>query len=419
MLAVATEANDMRPGFLPQVCLCYDLCRTNTSGWEGIMKRKTATSLNRRLLSNVENNTTDSVEGEMREPAEAFICPDRHVRERSVLFYETPQPVAFAGEIAGPGSYLALDVLDVPVLLTRSESGELHAFVNACSHRGARVADGCGESRRLVCHFHGWSYSHSGELLGRPQDDCFESEKELLSLQRLPVSEKYGIVVVGLQPGISQVAVDAALEEIGEELASFRLERYRSVGRKQYPVAANWKLVTALSLESYHFATLHRDSVAAVLTHHAVVDTMGRHSRWAFPLKSIERLRDMDEADWPEIIEGSCTYTLFPGVMIIVNSTGAQLIRAEPGANAATSRVNYVGVRAGGVDPGAALQAYTFGGEVFENEDLPVARQCQQGIEAGGRDLLFGRNEPLLQFWHTLWNDNCTPSAPSAGKFHR
>ena len=70
MLAVATEANDMRPGFLPQVCLCYDLYRTNTSGWEGIMKRKTATSLNRRLLSNVEKNTTDSVEGEMREPAE-------------------------------------------------------------------------------------------------------------------------------------------------------------------------------------------------------------------------------------------------------------------------------------------------------------------------------------------------------------
>ena len=82
------------------------------------MKRKIATSLNRRLLSNVEKNTTDSVEGEMREPAEAFICPDRHARERSVLFYETPQPVAFAGEIAGPGSYLALDVLDVPILLT-------------------------------------------------------------------------------------------------------------------------------------------------------------------------------------------------------------------------------------------------------------------------------------------------------------
>jgi len=369
------------------------------------MKKETATSLNRRLLNNVDANTTDCVGAQMREPARAFVCPDRHARERNILFYKTPQPVAFAAEVARPGSYLALDVLDVPVLLTRSESGELHAFLNACAHRGARVVDGCGESRRLVCRFHGWSYAHSGELLGRPQDECFDSNKEAVGLRRLPVSEKYGIVVVGLKQDVLQTTVDAALEEIGEELASFQLDQYQSVGRRQYPVEANWKLVTALSLESYHFSTLHRDSVAAVLTHHAVVDTMGRHSRWAFPLKSIERLRDMDEDEWPDCIEGSCTYTLFPGVMIIVNSTGAQLIRAEPGDNTAMSRVTYAGIRAQGIDPDAALQAYSFGGDVFENEDLPVARECQQGIAASGRDLIFGRNEPLLQFWHNLWND--------------
>ena len=62
------------------------------------MKRSTAISLNRRLLRNVEKNTTDSVGSEMVEPAEAFVCPDRHAQERFVLFYETPQPVAFSGE---------------------------------------------------------------------------------------------------------------------------------------------------------------------------------------------------------------------------------------------------------------------------------------------------------------------------------
>ena len=136
-------------------------------------------------------------------------------------------------------------------------------------------------------------------------------------------------------------------------------------------------------------------------------DIRGRHTRWAFPLKSIARLQDIDENDWPEAIEGSCTYTLFPGVMIIVNASGAQMIRAEPGVSASTSRVDYVGVRAEGIEPDVALQAYKFGGDVFENEDLPVARQCQQGLHAGGADLLFGRNEPLLQYWHKLWNEAC------------
>ena len=34
-----------------------------------------------------------------------------------------------------------------------------------------------------------------------------------------------------------------------------------------------------------------------------------------------------------------------------------------------------------------------------------MAAACQQGLAAGGRDLLLGRNEPLLQFWHRLWHE--------------
>jgi hypothetical protein len=41
-------------------------------------------------------------------------------------------------------------------------------------------------------------------------------------------------------------------------------------------------------------------------------------------------------------------------------------------------------------------------------EDLPVAEQCQRGL-AGARDLLLGRNEPLLQFWHRLWDEAAAP----------
>ena len=39
-----------------------------------------------------------------------------------------------------------------------------------------------------------------------------------------------------------------------------------------------------------------RDSVAEVLAPNAVVDTFGRHSRWAFPLQTITELAALDEA---------------------------------------------------------------------------------------------------------------------------
>lgn len=364
-----------------------------------------ATALNRRLLDNFNTNSTDQSDSEIRVPANVFFRTDVLASEKEALFRNIPQPVAFSAEIPREGNYLSLSVLDIPVLLTRDSSGQIHAFINACSHRGAPVAQGSGNTRRLLCPFHGWSYSLEGALVGRPQDSCFDSEKTDSGLTRLPVSEKCGIVVVALHTDIPHSEVEAALGELEEEIGDFHLESYSAIDRRVISVRANWKLVNDLSLESYHFNVLHRDSVATVLASNAIVDTYNRESRWAFPLKSIRRLNDLEEADWPDAIEGSCTYTIFPGVMIIVNGSGAQMIRTEPGATPENSRVLYVGIAGPNGTFDEAEQAYRFGGEVFEEEDLPMAEQCQRGLEAGEQDLIIGKNEPLLQFWHRLWSD--------------
>lgn len=369
------------------------------------MDKQTAKTLNKRLLQNLKARTTDQASHEMQMPADAFFCEQRFARELETLFMQVPQPVAFSAEIPEPGSYFALDVLDIPVVLTRSDSGQLNAFLNACSHRGAKVANGHGKKSSLICRFHGWAYSLEGELIGRPGEDCFSSSKASCELSRLPVSEKYGIVVVGISPMCTQEGVDNALNEVGEELGTFQFEQYQAIDRRHFFVNANWKLVTDLSLESYHFNTLHRDSLAPVLAPNAVVDTYGKHSRWAFPLKSIDRLAELKESEWPDSIEGSCTYTLYPGVMVIVNASGAQMIRAEPGPVPGQSRVIYSGIGGPNCTMEEAAQAYGFGGDIFEKEDLPIAQECQRGLESGKRDLLLGKNEPLLQFWHRVWND--------------
>lgn len=367
------------------------------------MNRATINNINRRLLHNLRNNTTDQAGNETLVAAREFFCPDIQAAERQHLFINTPQPVAFSGEIQGPGSYLALQLLDIPVLLTRDDTGQLRAFINACSHRGARVATGSGQARSLVCPFHGWAYAMDGALRGRPEDDCFSTPGDACALTALAVSERYGIVVVAMSVDVTQHAVDNALVEIGTHLEGFGFHHYRTLERRQLDVAANWKLVSDLSLESYHFKTLHRDSVAQILAPNAVVDTFGRHSLWAFPYKSIAQLGECDEDRWPDTIQGSCTFTLYPGVMFVVNALGAQMIRAEPGARPGESRVTFVGVSGHNCDINKARQAYEFGGDVFEREDLPIAEDCQRGLTARGRDQLLGKNEPLLHFWHQLW----------------
>lgn len=375
------------------------------------MNKAKVTDLHQRLLANLQANTTDTCSSDMHIPAAVFSEPDLYHRERQALFLNTPQPVAFSGEIPQAGSYLALQVLDIPILLSRDDSGQLHAFINACAHRGARVAGGSGESRRFVCPFHGWSYCQDGSLKGRPGEEHFSAAPNDGSLTSLSVSERYGIVVVGLSRHVPQQLVDSALEPLGEELASCNFADYRCLERRQLSVQANWKLVNDLSLESYHFQSLHRDSVAQMLAPNAVVDNWERHSRWAFPLKSIGGLADIAEKDWPDTLQGSVTYTLYPGVMFLVNALGAQMIRAEPGDSPEQAIVAYVGMYAPDSERDAAYQAYQFGGDVFANEDLPAAQECQRGMAARGGDFPIGRNEPLLQFWHRLW-DAATRPAP-------
>lgn len=326
-----------------------------------------------------------------------------YAREWRKLVNEIPQPVAFSGEIPEHEHFLSLDVLGTPVLLTRTQDGKLQAFINACGHRGARLVAGSGHSRSLVCPFHGWSYQHNGQLRGRPERESFDSDDETLALIPLPVVEISGIVFVSTNQEMPASGLSNALSGLEEELASYGFDEYRSIDRRHYDVKANWKLVNNLSLESYHFKVLHRESVAQVLESHAVVDTIGQHSRWAFPLKSIRELEHLDETQWPERLQGSCTYTLFPGVMVIVNSLGAQMIRAEPGDGPHHSRVTYVGMHAPHCSHEEAKAAFDFGGDVFTNEDLPIAEECQIGLAAARRDLVIGRNEPLLQFWHGLW----------------
>lgn len=366
------------------------------------MKHETAIALNKRLIARVESNTTDEADAPMTESADVFLCPQRFARERRQFFRDTPQVVGFAGELKN-GAYMTADVLDVPVLVTRDGEGVLRAFVNACAHRGARVAYGRGERLKLSCKFHGWTYALDGTLAGRPKDECFEAADAACGLTVLPVSDRSGLIVVGIDPAMPQSAVDTFLADIETEFSGFGFRDMHAIETRRLEVDANWKLVASLSHESYHFATLHRDSVAAFLHANAVCDTFGRHSRWAFPMKGIERLKQLPEAQWPTTVEGAINHTLFPGTVAITNPEDAQIIRVEPGEHPGHSVIYYTGVCRHPEKIDGARAAYEFGGKVFETEDLPAAAECQQGIAVGREQVFIGRNEPIVQFWHRLW----------------
>src|SRR5690606_5266119 len=104
-------------------------------------------------------------DGILEVEAAAYSDPDRFAGELRSIFRRIPLMLAASCELPLPGDYKAIDVAGVPVLLIRAKDGAVRAFLNACTHRGAKLAEGCGAKTRLTCPFHGWTFSLDGKLL--------------------------------------------------------------------------------------------------------------------------------------------------------------------------------------------------------------------------------------------------------------
>ncbi len=63
-------------------------------------------------------------------PASNYYDPQRWQREVDLIFRRLPLVVALTAELRQPHAYKALDVAGMPVLLTRTDDGNVRAFVN-------------------------------------------------------------------------------------------------------------------------------------------------------------------------------------------------------------------------------------------------------------------------------------------------
>lgn len=221
---------------------------------------------------------------------------------------------------------------------------------------------------------------------------------------------------MGLDSSIHQQDVDDYLDSIGYEIEDFKLNELHPHPSHEVNVKANWKLVAHMSHESYHFSNLHKDSVAQYLHSNAVYDTFGKHSRWAFAMRGLEQLKNEPKSKWPRFLDGAMNHTLFPGTVLVSNPEDAQLIRVEPGEKPGESKVYFSGVYRDLNNKEGADFAYDFGFTVFSQEDLPIAEQCQKGFAAGQKTMIIGKNEPIVAFWQTLWEQQLAEMEAHANK---
>ena len=377
------------------------------------MERQQELAVGRRLLGHIEGQTTDMSEALFRNRVDAYSCPQRATAEREALFRSQPLFMGLSSRIAKPGDYVAEEIAGMPVLLVRNRDGKVGAFANVCRHRGAPVAEGCGNARAFSCPYHGWTYDLAGHLVAITDKVGFAGlDLAAHGLTRLPVGEKHGMIFARarpLQSGESaEIDVDALLGAWAADFAAWKFGDYLLYSVDRVTPKLNWKFAIDTFLESYHIQHLHQRTISPyVLSNVATFDASGLHARACFARKSIEKTRQVAEGERNFLPHVIAIYQLFPNSLIIWQLDHVEIWRAFPGKDGAASSdiemTLYI------PEPATTEKARLHWDKnrdiairtVLE-EDFPLGERMQIGFQSGAtEEVIYGRNEPSLVHFHS------------------
>ncbi len=364
--------------------------------------------LTRRVFGLWQDNTTDLAPDVMRQSVDAYLDQERFEYEVERIFKHLPLALALSSELPAPDTYKAMDVMGVPVLLTRGADGAARAFLNVCRHRGSPLceAGSAGSAQRLSCPYHAWSYDTAGDLVGMFGAHTFgDVDRDHLSLTPLACAEKAGFVFACLTPGIT-FDIDAFLGDFTPYVAALDLDQWHIFEQRTLD-GPGWKVAWDGYLEGYHQERLHPKTVGLNTIGNLMAhDTWGPHQRIVFGRKSLPKLVGQPEEEWDLDEHIRLIHSIFPNVSISgILGDYCLLSQLFPGPTVDTSlTIQTVLCRHEPSTDEERETAKQFSALVLQavrDEDYWVGFQIQNALKSGATaEVLFGRNEPSLQHYH-------------------
>ena len=186
--------------------------------------------------------------------------------QRKIYRGDTWSYLCLDSEIPESGDYKTTFVGETPVVVARDADGEIYAFENRCTHRGALIClekSGKG-AKDFQCVYHAWTYSLKGDLKGVAFEGGVNGgggmPKSFCKDHHHPTKLRVAIFC-GLVFGSFSDDVDPLEEYLGEEICE-RIERVLGrpvevIGRFTQALPNNWKLYYENVKDSYHASLLH------------------------------------------------------------------------------------------------------------------------------------------------------------------
>lgn len=344
----------------------------------------------------------------------AYTDPVIFQQECQHIFRKVPLMLAASCELPAAGDYKTMEVAGIPILLVRGKDGQVRTFLNACTHRGSKLAHDCGHAARFTCPYHAWTFGLDGGLISVAARKAFgDVDAEASALVAFPTTERSGLIWAILDPAASP-EFDTFLAGIDKLLEGFNFANWHYFERRLLS-GANWKLAFDAHLDFYHLPVLHRNTFGNKISNLAEYFYYGPHQRLGLvstdehvlEQDDLASLANQPQAEWPldTLLFGE--WIIFPNVSIncfYKGGRGVIISQIFPGRTAEESITVQMFLHEKKPEGELLNDAHAmsdFLGHVVSEEDLPMSRDQQQVFASGLLPKVqLGRNEGGVQHFH-------------------
>ena len=289
-----------------------------------------------------------------------------------------------AAQLSEPGSVITHAIGQESILMMRDEQGVIRAYYNVCPHRGNRLVneeEKCGV-KRLVCAYHGWTFSLDGKLKHVRDADDFPKGNPIgkVELTEIKCETFAGLVWFNMNP--DACTLRDYLGVVADKLAVYDTDDWVRVMHLTAEVECNWKIIHDNFNEAYHVPTLHRELATHIdddhqntvfemyRSGHSLMEMKGslpsgrlraetvlppldsimeawdlppdgfkgrvREVRAALQLQKRELGRERGLVHYDKLSDDQLTdyhhFTLFPNISLTMSADGYQVLRPQPHA---------------------------------------------------------------------------------------
>lgn len=199
-------------------------------------------------------------------PPVAYIDSELYDIEKARVLRKSWIPVGRVDQIAKPGDYIAITLLDQPLLMVHGHDGEIRVMSRVCLHRAAPIVEGSGNRKLFTCPYHAWSYATDGQLVRTPlMEGAEDFDEKACRLPEVRMEIWQGFILVNLDDDAEPLSPQ--IEGFTSFFENYKMDEVSIVKTIEFDSHWNWKVLVENFMEAYHHIATH--STTFEPTYHA------------------------------------------------------------------------------------------------------------------------------------------------------